>query len=68
MKRSLLSIIKAVVLLLILNILASFFYARLDLTEDNRYTLSTAALNSVGDFSAPVIIDILLDGNLPPNL
>ncbi|HCO82552.1 MAG TPA: gliding motility-associated ABC transporter substrate-binding protein GldG, partial [Arenibacter sp.] len=66
MKRSLLSIIKAVVLLLILNILASFFYARLDLTEDNRYTLSTAALNSVGDFSAPVIIDILLDGNLPP--
>ena len=66
MKRSLLSIIKAVVLLLTLNILASFFYARLDLTEDNRYTLATAALNSVGDFSAPVIIDILLDGNLPP--
>jgi gliding-associated putative ABC transporter substrate-binding component GldG len=66
MKQSLLSIIKAVVLLLIINILASFFYARLDLTEDSRYTLSKAALNSVEEFSSPVIIDILLDGNLPP--
>ena len=66
MKRSLLSITKAVVLLLIVNILASFFYGRIDLTEDSRYTLSKAALNSVGEFSAPVIVDILLDGNLPP--
>jgi ABC-2 type transport system permease protein len=66
MKRSLLSIIKAVVLLLIVNILASFFYGRIDLTEDSRYTLSKAALNSVDEFSAPVIVDILLDGNLPP--
>tara|TARA_R100001369_G_scaffold89522_3_gene127238 strand:- start:11032 stop:12696 length:1665 start_codon:yes stop_codon:yes gene_type:complete len=66
MKRSLLSIIKAVVLLLIVNILASFFYGRIDLTEDSRYTLSKAALNSVGEFNARVIVDILLDGNLPP--
>ncbi|RAJ09236.1 gliding motility-associated ABC transporter substrate-binding protein GldG [Arenibacter echinorum] len=66
MKKGLLSIIKAVVLLLVVNILASFFYSRIDLTEDNRYTLSKAALNSVGDFRSPVIIDILLDGNLPP--
>lgn len=66
MKKSLLSITKAVVLLLIVNILASFFYTRIDLTEDSRYTLSKAALNSVGEFSAPVIVDILLDGNLPP--
>ena len=66
MKKSLLSIIRAVLLLLIVNILASFFYTRIDLTEDGRYTLSKAALNSVGEFSAPVIIDILLDGNLPP--
>ena len=66
MKKSLLSITKAVVLLLIVNILASFYYGRIDLTEDSRYTLSKAALNSVGEFSAPVIVDILLDGNLPP--
>ncbi|PXX28311.1 gliding motility-associated ABC transporter substrate-binding protein GldG [Arenibacter sp. ARW7G5Y1] len=66
MKKRLLSITKALALLVLANILASFFYTRLDLTEDGRYTLSQASINSVGAFSAPVIIDILLDGNLPP--
>ena len=66
MKKSLLSIIKAVSLLLIVNIVGSYFYSRIDLTEDSRYTLSKSALNAVGEFDAPVIIDILLDGNLPP--
>ncbi|MEZ4970270.1 MAG: gliding motility-associated ABC transporter substrate-binding protein GldG [Flavobacteriaceae bacterium] len=66
MKKGVLPIIKAIALLLIVNILANYFYTRMDLTEDSRYTLSQAALNSVGQFSAPVIVDILLDGNLPP--
>lgn len=66
MKKGVLSIIMAVALLMIVNVSANYFYARMDLTEDGRYTLSKAALNSVGQFSAPVIIDILLDGNLPP--
>ncbi|MCM4154058.1 gliding motility-associated ABC transporter substrate-binding protein GldG [Arenibacter sp. N53] len=66
MKKSLLSIIKAFSILLIVNIVGSYIYTRIDLTEDNRYTLSKSALNAVGEFDAPVIIDILLDGNLPP--
>ncbi|MCM4170628.1 gliding motility-associated ABC transporter substrate-binding protein GldG [Arenibacter sp. TNZ] len=66
MKKSLLSIIKAISLLLIVNIVGSYIYSRIDLTEDNRYTLSKAALNAAGEFNTPVIIDILLDGNLPP--
>ncbi|RTE53194.1 gliding motility-associated ABC transporter substrate-binding protein GldG [Arenibacter aquaticus] len=66
MKKSWLSIIKAVALLVILNGIADYFYARIDLTEDSRYTLSQASLHSVQEFSAPVIIDILLDDNLPP--
>lgn len=65
MQKNILSIAKAVAFLLLINILGSFFYARLDLTEDKRYTLSQAALNSVRDFETPVIIDVLLDGNLP---
>lgn len=65
MKKAVLSIIKAFALLLIVNVLANYFHERIDLTEDGRYTLSKAALNSVGQFNAPVIIDILLDGNLP---
>ncbi|NNG08677.1 MAG: gliding motility-associated ABC transporter substrate-binding protein GldG [Arenibacter sp.] len=66
MKKSWLSILKAVALLVILNGIAAIFYTRIDLTEDSRYTLSEASLHSVQQYDSPVIIDILLDDKLPP--
>ncbi|RIV46005.1 gliding motility-associated ABC transporter substrate-binding protein GldG [Flagellimonas pelagia] len=59
------AILKAVVALIVLNILASFVYTRFDLTEDQRYTLSQPAVEVAQKFDSPVIIDILLDGNIP---
>ncbi|MGB5554773.1 MAG: gliding motility-associated ABC transporter substrate-binding protein GldG [Flavobacteriaceae bacterium] len=58
-------IILAIVLLILVNLLASFLHGRVDLTEDQRYTLSEPALNVVKGFENPVIIDVLLDGSLP---
>ncbi|MEJ1222397.1 gliding motility-associated ABC transporter substrate-binding protein GldG [Sediminicola sp. 1XM1-17] len=66
MKQSLLSIGKAILVLVIVNVAGHYVYTRFDLTEDKRYTLSQPALNSVQEFQKPVIIDVLLDGNLPP--
>ena len=66
MKKGWFSVLKAAIILVLLNVLGNIFYTRVDLTEDKRYTLSGAALESVGEFDSPVIIDILLDGNLPP--
>ena len=66
MKRAVfVAILKGLTLLLVINILAGFFYTRFDLTEDQRYTLSDPARNSVADFQTPVIVDVLLDGELP---
>ncbi|NJB35411.1 gliding motility-associated ABC transporter substrate-binding protein GldG [Croceivirga sp. JEA036] len=48
-----------------INVLASYVYHRFDLTEDKRYTLSEAALQTVADFKSPIVIDVLLEGNLP---
>ncbi|MEM9142176.1 MAG: gliding motility-associated ABC transporter substrate-binding protein GldG [Bacteroidota bacterium] len=59
-------ILKTVATVLLLNLLAQLFYVRLDLTEDLRYTLSKAAINSVAPFKTPVIIDVLLEGTLTP--
>ncbi|QLG46720.1 gliding motility-associated ABC transporter substrate-binding protein GldG [Costertonia aggregata] len=64
-KDTLLSTAKALAVLILLNVLGNLFYDRLDLTEDKRYTLSEPGVNSVLDFEKPVIIDVLLDGNLP---
>ncbi|GGX15025.1 gliding motility-associated ABC transporter substrate-binding protein GldG [Aquimarina muelleri] len=40
-------------------------YNRFDLTQDNRYTLSKATKNLVIEAAAPVVIDILLEGDFP---
>jgi len=65
-RKSFLNLFKGLVLLIGVNILAGFIYTRFDLTEDNRYTLSEEAGLTAMKFDAPVLIDVLLEGNLPP--
>lgn len=65
MKKFLISAFVAIVAVVVLNILASFVHSRFDLTEDQRYTLSQPAIDVAQKFDSPVIVDILLDGNIP---
>ncbi|WP_209403181.1 gliding motility-associated ABC transporter substrate-binding protein GldG [Pseudozobellia sp. WGM2] len=66
MKKFFAPIVIALAALLAINILANFVYARFDLTENGRFTLSSQAKTIAAEFEKPVIIDVLLDGNLPP--
>ncbi len=66
MKKFLISVVVAIVAVVVLNLLASFAYTRFDLTEDKRYTLSEPAIEVVQKFASPVVIDVLLDGSIPP--
>lgn len=59
------SILKVIVAVLAINLLASFVYTRFDLTEDKRYTLSEPAVAVAQKFETPIIVDVLLDGNIP---
>lgn len=59
------TLLKVIVALVAVNLLASFVYTRLDLTEDKRYTLSEPAVEVAQKFETPVIVDVLLDGNIP---
>lgn len=59
------SILKVIVAIVVINLLAGFVYARFDLTEDKRYTLSEPAVEVAQKFETPVIVDVLLDGNIP---
>ncbi|MEM8848008.1 MAG: gliding motility-associated ABC transporter substrate-binding protein GldG [Bacteroidota bacterium] len=61
-----LTLIKGLAVLLLLNILGSFIYKRFDLTEDARFTLSRQSIEAINKFESPVIIDVLLEGNIPP--
>ena len=59
------TLLKVIVALVAVNLLASFVYTRFDLTEDKRYTLSEPAIEVAQKFETPVIVDVLLDGNIP---
>ena len=59
------SIVKVIVLVVVINLLARFVYTRFDLTEDKRYPLSEPAVAVAQKFETPVIVDVLLDGNIP---
>ena len=52
--------------IVVVNILSYNFYRRFDLTADQRYTLSEASKNIVSKAEAPVIIDVFLEGEFPP--
>ncbi|NND14994.1 MAG: gliding motility-associated ABC transporter substrate-binding protein GldG, partial [Eudoraea sp.] len=49
-----------------LNGLTSLFNPRIDITQDGRYTLSETTKSLTDRIDSPLIIDVLLDGDLPP--
>ncbi len=55
-------------ILVLVNILASKYFFRLDFTEDKRYTLSQATEDILDDLTEPVTIKAYFSGNLPPQL
>lgn len=65
MGKYVIGILKALAAIIILNIIGNLAYTRFDLTEDKRFTLSQPAINIAKKFDAPIVIDVLLDGNLP---
>lgn len=60
---------KKILLLLLfvagINLLGNQVYKRFDLTKDKRYTLSDAAIATLNNANAPVVIEVLLDGKFP---
>lgn len=61
-------ITKIVILLLLLvvvNVIGNRIHKRFDLTQDQRYTLSKSALNTIKDVDSPLIVDVFLAGDFP---
>lgn len=52
--------------LILLNLLGNYVYKRFDLTQDKRFTLSEEAKEIIDPINSPVIVDVFLKGNFPP--
>lgn len=66
LKKNLKHTIVVLLLFIGVNFMASKVYHRLDLTQDQRYTLSEAAKESIASVNSPITIDIFLKGTFPP--
>ncbi|PZD78097.1 gliding motility-associated ABC transporter substrate-binding protein GldG [Mesonia sp. K7] len=58
-------IIIFVIMIIAINLLATQFFFRTDLTENNRYTLSETSKNIVNQSENPVIVEVFLKGDFP---
>ncbi len=54
--------------MVLINILSDIYFVRLDLTSDNRYTLSKATKNILRNLDAPVTVTAYFTEDLPPQM
>lgn len=64
-KRTIYSLLFFVGILVLSTIVSRYFFYRFDLTSDGRYTLSQATRQIVSKIQSPIVIDVLLSGNIP---
>lgn len=62
------SIFLVIGILILINVVSSRFFLRLDFTEDQRYTLSDATKNILAELNDPVTIKAYFSENLPPDV
>jgi ABC-2 type transport system permease protein len=63
--KTLIHLLAVIVGLILVNVIASYFYGRFDLTKDKRYTLSDTSKSIVSDLDSPLILDVFLEGDFP---
>ena len=59
------SLVLSLAVLVLLNVVASFFYLRFDLTSEKRYSLSTSTKALVKGLKDEVVVKVYLAGDLP---
>lgn len=55
-----------ILIFLLLNIIGSQYFFRIDLTEEKRYTIAEASKNTLQNLDDIVYVEVFLDGDLPP--
>ena len=64
-QNSISKVVIALVCLLAVNYIAKLWHSRIDLTQDKRYTLSEVSKKTLAKIQNPIVIDVLLKGNIP---
>ena len=60
------ALVIAIIALILVNYLGSIAHQRYDLTQDKRYTLSDPAKAVIDQIKSPLVVDVFLEGDFPP--
>lgn len=63
--KSFTSLAYALAIIIFLNIISTFYFSRLDLTKDKRFSLSKSTIDKVKSLDDVLFVKIYLDGDLP---
>lgn len=63
--KSMRQLVIGLAVVIVINLLAQQYFFRIDLTEDQRYTVSEATERLLESLDAPVTVTVYLDGELP---
>lgn len=55
------------IMLIVVNVLAFFYFKRFDLTQNHRYTLSKPSKEIIQNLEKPVMVRVFLKGDFPAN-
>ena len=58
-------VIIALLSLFAINYISKQWHTRVELTQDKRYTLSEVSMKTLAKIQNPIVIDVLLKGNIP---
>ncbi|MBL4663479.1 MAG: Gldg family protein, partial [Flavobacteriaceae bacterium] len=65
-KKNIQILVITIVGIIAINWVSTLVYKRFDLTQDQRYTLSDAAKETIANINSPIIMDVFLKGDFPP--
>lgn len=68
MKKIYITTLLVIFIVIVVNLLSNEFHFRLDLTEDNQYTLSDATGDILGSLEEPVTVKAYFSENMPPSI
>lgn len=68
MKKTNLTIVLIIAILVFANLVSEQYFFRLDLTEDKQYTLSDATENIMASLENPITVKAYFSENLPPDI
>lgn len=64
--QNIIQLMLVLVILVLVNVVSSYLFTRLDLTSEKRYTLSPATINLVKNLKDVVYVKVYLEGEFPP--